>query len=454
MKIHILGICGTFMGGLALIARQLGHTVYGSDQNVYPPMSDVLTAEGIQILEGYDSAHFRTPPDLVIVGNTIPRGNPALEYILNKGIRYTSGPQWLYEHVLCNRHVIAISGTHGKTTTTSLLAWILVNAGRNPGYLVGGAPKNFKDTAALGSEPLFVIEADEYDSAFYDKRSKFIHYRPRTLVINNLEFDHADIFPDLEAIKKQFQNLLRVVPASGTVIYSANDQNIEDVLKRGCWSQKQSVGFEGGIWKAQRKNADGSRFELWHRDQRLGTVNWKMIGEHNVQNALVAAAAAHDVGVMSSEIIAGLNSFQGVKRRLEVRGIVNDIVVYDDFAHHPTAIAATIAGLRSRVGEKERIIAVIQFGSNSMRQGAYDVKTLALSLRGADRVELLRPDQWDPTLLLQHLGNRANSHKDVQSIINSLTSQLQKNDHVLIMSNKGFDGIHQRLLDRLHTVNQ
>lgn len=452
MKIHILGICGTFMGGLALIARQLGHTISGSDQNVYPPMSDTLRAAGIDIQDGYDSAHFRSAPDLVIVGNTVPRGNPALEYVLNKGIPYTSGPQWLYENVLVNRHVIAVSGTHGKTTVTSLLAWILTHAGRNPGFLIGGVPKNFEHTAALGMGPLFVIEADEYDSAFYDKRSKFMHYRPRTLVINNLEYDHADIFPDLEAIKKQFQYLLRSIPASGTVIYSANDPNIEDVLARGCWAQKQSVGAVDSVWKAKKLNEEGSRFELWHRDQRLGIVNWNMIGEHNVQNALVAAAAAHDVGVMSREIIAGLNSFAGVKRRLEVRGVVNDIVVYDDFAHHPTAIAATIAGLRSRVGEQARIIAVVQFGSNSMRQGAYDVKALGFSLRGADRVELLQSDLWDPTLLLQLLGHKAKAHQDIQSIINTLSAQLNKHDHVLIMSNKNFDGIHQKLLDQLKKV--
>jgi UDP-N-acetylmuramate: L-alanyl-gamma-D-glutamyl-meso-diaminopimelate ligase len=449
MKIHILGICGTFMGGLALIARQLGHSISGSDQNVYPPMSDVLRAAGVEIQDSYDISHFRTPPDLVIVGNTITRGNLALEYVLNKNIRYISGPQWLYEQVLCNRHVIAVSGTHGKTTTTSLLAWILTHAGRNPGYLIGGVAKNFEHTADLGKEPLFVIEADEYDSAFYDKRSKFIHYRPRTLVINNLEYDHADIFPDLEAIKKQFQSLLRVVPSSGTVIYSANDENIMDVLKRGCWAQKHSVGGSEGIWKAKNQNAEGSRFELWHRDQRLGTVNWKMIGEHNVQNAVIAAAAAHDVGIMSSEIISGLNSFSGVKRRLEVRGNVNDIIVYDDFAHHPTAITATIAALRSRVGERARIVAVVQFGSNSMRQGVYDIKTLALALRGADRVDLLKPELWDSTLLLQQLGNKAHSHNDVQSIIDGLSSELRQNDHVLIMSNKGFDGIHQRLLDSI-----
>lgn len=453
MRIHILGVCGTFMGGLALIARQLGHEVTGSDQHVYPPMSDTLRAAGINIMDGYDPAHLRPAPELVIVGNTIARTNPALEFVLNKGIHYTSGPDWLFNNVLMNRHVLAVSGTHGKTTTTSLLTWILARAGRSPGYLIGGVAHNFPQTAALGKGNLFVIEADEYDSSFLDKRSKFMHYRPRTLVINNLEYDHADIFPDLEAIKKQFQYLLRAVPAGGCVIYPCNDAHVEDVLQRGCWASKQTFGVPKGGWQARHQSMDGSHFELYHRDQRLGMVNWSMIGQHNVQNALAAAAAAHDIGIVSSDIINGLNSFKGVKRRLELRGTVGGVNVYDDFAHHPTAIETTITGLRAKVGAKARIIAVLQFGSNTMRQGTH-ADVIGQALQGADRVELLRPEGWDLTPVLRQLEGKAMVHADASAIVNHLAPQLHEDDHVLVMSNKGFDGIHQKLLDRLEALQQ
>ena len=449
MRVYILGICGTFMGGLALIARQLGYEVRGNDQNVYPPMSDTLQDAGIEVEEGYDSKYIQAfSPDVVIIGNSISRGNAAIEYILNKNLNYTSGPQWLAEQVLLKRHVLAVSGTHGKTTTTSILTWILSLAGRTPGYLIGGVPQNFSTTADLGKDPFFVIEGDEYDSAFFDKRSKFIHYRPRTLIFNNLEYDHADIFPDLEAIKKQFQFLLRVVPANGTVIYPSDDANVEDVIARGCWATKQTFSGKNSLWHAKNINQDGSQFELWHRDQKLGTVSWDLLGHHNIKNALAAAAAAHDVGITSHHLLQGLNSFRGVKRRLEVRGQVNGIWVYDDFAHHPTAISTTVSGLRARVGNQARIIAVLQFGSNTMRLGLYKEQLVA-AFKEADTVELLKPD-WDAEFLVNQLAFKCRIHDDVQSIIQALSTQLTENDHVLIMSNKSFDGIHQRLLKQLH----
>lgn len=451
-RIHILGICGTFMGGIALIARELGYEVSGSDQNIYPPMSDTLQAAGITIQEGYDPAHLRPLPDLLIVGNAISRGNPALEYALNKNLPYISGPQWLAEAVLQKRHVVAVAGTHGKTTTSSILAWILTQADLKPGYLIGGVPLNFPATAALGKAPFFVIEADEYDTAFFDKRSKFLHYRPRTLIINNLEYDHADIFPDVEAIKKQFQFLLRTVPSSGAVIYSADDPEITDVLSRGCWSATHTVGTQNSVWHARNKNEDGSQFELWHRDQKLGLVKWSLVGDHNVRNALAAAAAAHELGVTSEAVIAGLKSFQGVKRRLEVYGTVNNVTIYDDFAHHPTAIATTVAGLKAKVKE-QRIIAVLQFGSNTMSAGVHR-DSLAHALRFADKVVLLRPEKWDISALLRDLGSKAVACDRVEAIIEHLSTTTQPEDHILIMSNKGFDGIHQRLLSKLTRTDQ
>lgn len=435
------------MGGIALIARELGHVVSGSDQNIYPPMSDTLHAAGVNIKEGYDPAYLRPMPDLLIVGNAISRGNPALEYALNKHIPYVSGPQWLAETVLQKRHVIAVTGTHGKTTTSSILAWILTYADLNPGYLIGGVPLNFPGTAALGKSPFFVIEGDEYDTAFFDKRSKFLHYRPRTLIINNLEYDHADIFPDLEAIKKQFQFLLRTIPSSGAVIYPADDPEIPDVLMRGCWSSTQTIGTGGSVWHARNKNADGSQFELWHRDQKLGLIKWSLVGDHNVRNALAAAAAAHEVGVTSESVIAALKSFQGVKRRLEVRGTVQGVTIYDDFAHHPTAIAATLSGLRAKVGEK-RIIAVLQFGSNSMSAGVYRDQ-FAQSLRLADKVVFLRPEKWDVNSLLRDIGSKAVACDRIEAIVEHLFANIQPDDQILIMSNKGFGEIHQRILKKL-----
>lgn len=447
MRIHILGICGTFMGGLALIAKQMGYEVSGSDANVYPPMSDTLREAGIEIQLGYEAAHLRPAPDCVIIGNAMKRGNPAVEYVLNKNIRYLSGPEWLYEHVLQKRHVLAVSGTHGKTTTTSLLTWILKEANLNPGYLIGGVAKNFLETASLGADPFFVIEADEYDSAFFDKRSKFIHYHPHTLIINNLEYDHADIFSDLEAIKKQFQFLIRTVPGAGTIIYPSDDPEILEVINRGYWSSLVTFGKPKGVWQAKNSSEDGSRFELWHRDQHLGVIQWDMLGHHNVHNALAAIAAAHDVGVTAGVAIKALRSFEGVKRRLEIRGEIDGITIYDDFAHHPTAIETTLAGLRAKVKEKP-IFVVLEFGSNSMSMGVHSDK-IAKSLKQADRIILLRPKEGDIQNILNELGPKTSLHHNVADIVNVLKKELKRDDQVLIMSNKGFDGIHQKLMDAL-----
>lgn len=448
MRIHIIGICGTFMGGVALIARELGFTVTGSDENVYPPMSDTLRDFGVEINEGFDAANIAPETDVVVIGNIASRGNVEVEATLNKGFRYQSGPQWLYENALHNRHVLAVSGTHGKTTTSSMLTWVLQEAGFAPGYLIGGVAQGITGSAALGDSNYFVIEADEYDSAFFDKRSKFLHYRPRTLIMNNLEFDHADIFPDLAAIQTQFEYLLRSVPASGTVIYPSSDMALLDVVARGCWSAQQTLGDENG-WHAKGVAADGSAFSLWHRDQKLGVVEWSMLGLHNVDNAVAAAVAAHDVGVTADAIIAALKSFQGVKRRMEVRGVVNGVTVYDDFAHHPTAIETTLSGLRAKVGN-QRIIAVLQFGSNTMQMGVHRDR-LASALSDADHIVVLNPgsEQCDISALMRDMPGRVSVQDSVGDIVNEVVDTAKTDDHILVMSNKGFDGIHQRLLDQL-----
>ena len=359
-KLHIMGICGTFMGGLALIARELGWEVTGSDQNIYPPMSDSLIAAGIEILSGYDPRHLEIRPDCVIVGNAISRGNPLLEAVLTQGIPYTSGPEWLADHVLSDRWVLAISGTHGKTTTTAMLTWILDSLGYKPGYLIGGIPQDFELPAALGQDPFFVIEADEYDTAFFDKRSKFMHYRPRTLLINNLEFDHADIFEDLGAIQKQFQYLLRTVPQNGLVLYPEGVAAIDEVIQRGAWSELQSFGIQSGDWRVSDINEDASEF-IVHHGSKSAQVKWNHCGLHNLSNALAAMACAHHVGVKIEDAAIALGQFKGVKRRLEVRGVVNNITVYDDFAHHPTAILSTLNALRSKIGSAKLIAVIPRF---------------------------------------------------------------------------------------------
>ncbi|WP_115720660.1 UDP-N-acetylmuramate:L-alanyl-gamma-D-glutamyl-meso-diaminopimelate ligase [Gallaecimonas mangrovi] len=445
MHIHILGICGTFMGGLAQLARELGHKVTGSDQNVYPPMSTQLQGAGIELTEGYDPAQLDVEPDLVIIGNAMSRGNPCVEAVLNKGIPYTSGPQWLYEAVLKDRWVLAVSGTHGKTTTTSMLTWILEDAGLKPGFLVGGVPANFGHSARLGDAPFFVVEADEYDTAFFDKRSKFVHYRPRTLVINNLEFDHADIFPDLAAIQRQFNHLLRMVPGIGQVIVPDSDKNVADTLAEGCWSEVLRLGSD---LKAELIKGDGSQFTVLHSDERV-EVHWDLVGMHNVNNALAALAAARHAGVTLKVAADSLSRFQNVARRLELKGEKAGITVYDDFAHHPTAIATTIDGLRRKVGG-QRILAVLEPRSNTMKAGVH-ADHLNQAVKAADKVFWFEPHglKWSIKDLCHDSLVPATYSDSVDTLVEMLAAEARAGDHILVMSNGGFGGIHQKLLDAL-----
>ena len=450
MRIHILGICGTFMAGVALLAKQQGHQVSGSDVNVYPPMSTQLSEQGITVLQGYLPEHLQPNPDLVIIGNALSRGNPAVEYVLRENLSFTSGPAWLYEAILKERWVLAVAGTHGKTTTSSMLAWILESAGLSPGFLIGGVPNNFATSARLGNAPFFVIEADEYDSAFFDKRSKFLHYHPRTLILNNLEYDHADIFPDLAAIQGQCHYLVRTVPDNGLIILPSLDHNLAQVLEQGCWTPRETFGVDPSAkWQAKHSNLDNSQFDVYLNDQLQGQVNWVLCGEHNLNNALAAIAAAHHLGVNVAQAIHALQHFQTVKRRLEVRGQVCDITVYDDFAHHPTAIMTTLAGLRARVGAFARIWAILELGSYTMRQGVHR-KTIAPSLKHADSVMVLRPAQdWGVEQALASCTMPAKVFDDVSSLIQALVNQAQAGDHLIVMSNTGFGGIHERLLTAL-----
>jgi len=447
MRLHILGICGTFMGGLAKIAREGGHEVTGCDAQVYPPMSDQLRELGIALHEGYDAGQLdRYPADLYVVGNAMTRGKPVVEEILDRGLPYVSGPQWLAEHVLPGKWVLAVAGTHGKTTTSAMLAWILANAGLNPGFLIGGVPRNFHVSALLTDSPFFVIEADEYDTAFFDKRSKFVWYRPRTAVLNNLEYDHADIFPDLAAIETQFHHLLRIVPANGLVVANGAEEAIGRVLERGCWTSVERFG-PGQPWSVGLVNPDDS-FEVCLHGAPQGMVRWDATGEHNRMNALAALAAARHAGVPLAAGIDALSRFQGVKRRMEVRGTVNGITVYDDFAHHPTAFATTIAGLRKRVG-RSRIVAVFEPRSNTMKQGTMQSR-LAASLEGADLVYCYASHLgWDPAKALAPLSSRAAIYAELDPMVEALGHVLRPGDHVLVMSNGGFGGIHARLLARL-----
>ncbi len=455
MHIHILGICGTFMGGIALLARAMGHKVTGSDANVYPPMSSQLEAAGIELMEGYDPGHLLSAPDCVVVGNTISRGNPEVEYVLDQGMNYTSGPQWLAEHVLHDRWVLAVAGTHGKTSTAALLAWILEDVGMDPGFLIGGVPSNFGVSARLGSTPFFVVEADEYDTAFFDKRSKFVHYRPRTLILNNLEFDHADIFDDIEMIQRQFHHLLRTVPASGLIVSLLSDSNLHDVLDMGCWTPVEYFDPEmEASWHAANTAADGSAFDLICEGGTVGRIDWSLSGRHNVSNALAALAAARHAGVPPKIGIQSLASFQGVKRRMEVRGELSGITIYDDFAHHPTAIETTLAGLRAKVGAA-RIIALFEPRSNSMRMGAHSA-TLGASLQAADQVLVYIQDglEWDPQPLFTVLGKRLRVSSSVADIVKAVAQEAVAGDHILVMSNGGFDNIHERLLQALQQRGQ
>lgn len=451
--IHILGICGTFMGGIALLARELGFRVTGSDANVYPPMSTQLEQSGIELVEGYNPCQLEPAPDLVVIGNAMSRGNACVEYVLNRNIPYTSGPQWLLENLLKDRWVIALSGTHGKTTTASMVAWILEQNNQRPGFLIGGVPQCLGVSARLGEAPFFVIEADEYDTAFFDKRSKFVHYRPRTLVINNLEFDHADIFPDLAAIQRQFHHLIRMVPANGQVISPLNNKTVNEVIEQGCWSEQQFVGNGGfdtpGHWSSKLVKADGSEFEVYHLGQLQGRVQWSQIGLHNVHNALMAIAAAHHVGVLPVDAIRALASFENAKRRLEFKGLVNEISVYDDFAHHPTAIHTTIDGLRAKVGQ-QRIFAILEPRSNTMKQGVHQ-HTLMNSMTEADAIFLYQPDDigWDMHSASHDSSVSITIENNLELLISHIAEQAQPGDHLLVMSNGGFGGIHQKLLDSL-----
>ncbi|MBW7859801.1 MAG: UDP-N-acetylmuramate:L-alanyl-gamma-D-glutamyl-meso-diaminopimelate ligase [Rhodocyclaceae bacterium] len=445
MHLHILGICGTFMGGIALLARAAGHTVSGCDANVYPPMSTQLAEAGIDLVEGYAADQADSGADVFVVGNAISRGNLLLEAILDRGLPFTSGPQWLAEHILPGRWVLAVAGTHGKTTTTSMLAWILEDAGLDPGFLVGGVPGNFGVSARLGASPFFVIEADEYDTAFCDKRSKFIHYRPRTLVLNNLEFDHADIFPDLAAIETQFHHLVRIVPGAGRIIANAREESLQRVLARGCWSQTEWFNRPEGWQAAPVAGEDGRIAEFRLGETALGRGVLAMAGAHNRENALAALAAARHVGVLPQQAIASLGTFRGVRRRMERRGCVRGVTVYDDFAHHPTAIERTLEGLR-RSEPGGRVLAVLEPRSNTMKLGVMKDR-LASSLALADRVYCYA-DQlgWDAAAVLAPLGERAQAFSGLDELVAAVLAEAASGDHILVMSNGGFGGVHEKLL--------
>jgi len=444
MHIHILGICGTFMGGIAAIAKSLGHKVTGSDQNVYPPMSTQLEELGIELTQGYNVNQLEPKPDMVVIGNAMSRGNPCVEYVLDKGLPYTSGPEWLKHNLLQNSWVLAVAGTHGKTTTASMLAWILEYAGLKPGFLIGGIVQNFGVSAKVGETPFFVIEADEYDTAFFDKRSKFVHYLPRTLILNNLEFDHADIFEDLNAIKKQFHHLMRTLPQSGKVIWPKQDVALSDVINQGLWSESETLD---GDWTYELLKADGSEFNVLLNNEHQGTVNWQAIGEHNVKNAIMAIAAARHVGIAIDHSIAALGEFISPKRRMELKADIKNIKVYDDFAHHPTAIKTTLAGLRAKVGD-EKIIAILEPRSNTMKMGVHQ-HTLLDSLRDADDVLLFEPDNLSWSLKEQADKAGMQCFNSTQTIIDSVLANIKPDQHILIMSNGGFNGLHQQLVDGL-----
>ena len=450
MHLHILGICGTFMGGLAALAREAGHKVTGCDANVYPPMSDQLRALDIELIEGFGADQLALKPDVFVIGNVVTRGNPLMEAILDAGAAYTSGPQWLADHVLLGRHVLAVAGTHGKTTTTSMLAWILEPAGLEPGFLVGGVPQNFGVSARLGRGKCFVIEADEYDTALFDKRSKFVHYRPRTAILNNLEHDHADIFPDIGAIETQFHHLVRTVPSTGRLVVNARDEALQRVLQRGCWSEVQRFGTKreepGGLCARGEPHA----FDVLRGSLKLGRVEWALLGEHNQMNALAAIGAAEHVGVAPEAAAASLARFENVRRRLELRGEAGGVKVYDDFAHHPTAIRTTVAGLRRKVG-LERILAVFEPRSNTMKLGTMKAQ-LPWALEEADLAFGLQGDYgWSVSDALAPLAAQAQTAETVDALVAAIARAAKPSDHVLVMSNGGFGGIHAKLLAALQS---
>jgi UDP-N-acetylmuramate: L-alanyl-gamma-D-glutamyl-meso-diaminopimelate ligase len=462
MHLHILGICGTFMGSLALLARELGHTVTGSDQNVYPPMSTQLESAGITLMQGYDASHLQPHPDLVIVGNAMKRGIPAVEYMLDAGLAYTSGPAFLADHVLHGKHVLAVAGTHGKTTTTTMLAWILEQAGLNPGFLIGGVPLGFSQSARLGGglkngKDYFVVEADEYDSAFFDKRSKFVHYHPRTVILNNLEFDHADIFDDLAAIQKQFHHLVRTIPSSGQIILPEGVAALDEVLAMGCWTPMSKTSIQttethpnsSAEWQAVLKSADGSAFAVHYQGKEVGIVTWSMTGLHSVANGIAAIAAAHHIDIDPATACLALSHFGGVKRRMELLGTVRGVDVYDDFAHHPTAIETTLDGIRKKIGSR-RLWAIIEPRSNTMRMGNFKAQ-LAESARVADQVIWYQPAglDWDLQPVVAAATNSAQVANDLDTIVNRIKTEATDGDVVVIMSNGGFGGLHGKVLAAL-----
>ncbi|MFY7005204.1 UDP-N-acetylmuramate:L-alanyl-gamma-D-glutamyl-meso-diaminopimelate ligase [Acinetobacter pittii] len=452
MHLHILGICGTFMGSLALLARDLGHKVTGSDLNVYPPMSTQLENAGITLMQGYDRSHLQPHPDLVIVGNAMKRGIDAVEYMLNEGLPYISGPQFLADHVLQGKHVLGVAGTHGKTTTTTMLAWVLDQAGLNPGFLIGGVPLGFSESARLGGGKYFCVEADEYDSAFFDKRSKFVHYHPKTAILNNLEFDHADIFDDLAAIQKQFHHLVRTIPSEGRIIAPITETHIDEVLEMGCWTPVIRTSLEANekaALSAELISIDGSHFKVLENGNVVGEVKWSMTGQHSVANALVTIAAAQHVGVTLETACEALSNFGGVKRRMELLGTVNGIEVYDDFAHHPTAIDTTLDGARKRLGER-RLWAIIEPRSNTMRMGSHK-DGLAHSARLADEVIWYQPEglDWDLQPVIEAASNHAQVSRSLDEIIERIVNEAGEGDAVVIMSNGGFGGLHQKLMSAL-----
>ena len=449
MKIHILGACGTFMGGVAILARRAGHEVSGADQHTYPPMSTLLENEGIVLHEGYTEEPMHDKPDLVIIGNALSRGNPAVEYVLNQRLNYTSGPRWLGENYLHNRKVIAVAGTHGKTSTSSMVAWILECAGLNPGFLIGGVPLDFNVSAREG-EGYFVVEADEYDTAFFDKRSKFVHYRPQVATLNNLEYDHADIFPDLAAIETQFHHLIRTIPGNGTIISNGTDANLERVLARGCWSHLQRFSFDDKHdWQVEMIQPDGSELRFLYQQQDMGTLDWAHCGRHNAMNACTAIAAAVAVGLPAATAIEALSSFRGVKRRMELIAQAHDIHVYDDFAHHPTAIRLTLEGLRRKVGN-DRILVALEPRSNTMRAGVH-ADELGPALIAADHVWLKTGEgiDWDPQVALAPLEGRCKIVTRVDDMLAQIEARLNPGDHVVFMSNGGFEAAPRRLAELL-----
>lgn len=446
--IHILGICGTFMGGVAMIAKQLGYHVTGSDTNVYPPMSTFLENSGIKIIPNFDVEQLQPAPDMVIVGNAMKRGNPCVEYVLENNLPYISGPQWLHDNLLRHRWVLAVSGTHGKTTTTGMLTWILEQNGLEPGFLIGGISGNFGISSRLGNSQYFVIEADEYDTAFFDKRSKFVHYNPKTLIINNIGFDHADIFDDIRAIQRQFHHMIRTMPQSGLILSADSETTAKETLDMGCWSETQFLG-EGKEWFAERITNDCSQFAVYHHGEKVAEVHWNIVGQHNMHNALMAIAAAHHIGISVEDAANALSTFINAKRRLEVKGEVNGITVYDDFAHHPAEIQATLTALRDKVGGV-RILAVLEPRSNTMKMGHHKGE-IAPALVRSDHVFLLQPDNipWEVAEIAANCVQPTSWSADINKLVDMIVKEAEPKDHILVMSNGSFGGIHQKLLEKL-----